>query len=170
MTFVPIMVPNNRKTSYRSRSGNILAIVVLALVFFGLMFFFMFRIFGLNRFSFSILPMISGGIIFIILMIICISAISISMTETYKKPKEQNLKSYNSNFQSLSQHHNQKQISNPYIIHKSVYNQNEFEEQIIKGVKPDILLRKSINFCRFCGAKIDRDAVFCHQCGIKLSS
>ncbi len=169
MAFVPIIVPNNRKTSYRSRSGNILAAVVFALVLFGLMFFFMFRIFGLNRFSFPTVPIISG-FVFIILMIICIGAISISMNETYKKPKEQNLKSYNSKFQSLPEPQSQYLTINPYIVHKSVHNQNEFVEQGIKEVKPDILLGESINFCRFCGAKIDRDAVFCHQCGIRLSS
>ncbi|MFX1363643.1 MAG: zinc ribbon domain-containing protein [Promethearchaeota archaeon] len=167
MAFVPIIEPNRRKNSYRSRSGTIFTAVALALVFLGLMFFFMFSIFDFNGFSFPIVPMISG-FIFIFLMITCISAISISMSEVYKKPKEKNLKSYNSQFRSESQ--TQKQQYNPYIIPKSLQNQNEPEEQIFRKVKYDIPSVPIINFCRFCGAKLDRDAIFCHQCGTNISS
>ncbi|NVM35160.1 MAG: zinc ribbon domain-containing protein [Candidatus Lokiarchaeota archaeon] len=167
MTFVPIIVPNRQRNSYRSRSGSACAAVALALVIFGLLSFVMFGMFDLNRFSFPPMIFLSGFIVFIII-IIGISAISISISETYKKPKEQHLKSYYSHFQSQTQPQKQRQQFNPYIIHKSI--QNEPEEHIYKEIKRDIPVVSDINYCRFCGAKVDRDAVFCYQCGINISS
>ena len=146
---VPIIVPNRRGYSYRSRSGSAFTAVALALVILGLLFFLMFRMFDINRFYFPPL-------------------ISMSMSETYKKTKEQYLISYNSQPQRHDQPQKQTQQYNPYVIRKSI--QKEPEELIYKEITREIPVVSTTNYCRFCGAKVDREAIFCHQCGINLSS
>ena len=168
MASVPIIVPNRRGYSYRYRSGrSAFTAVALALVILGLLFFLMFRMFDINSFNFPPIIFLSGFIGFIAIIIV-ISAISMSMSETYKKPKEQYLKSYNSQPQRHDQPQKQTQQYNPYVIRKSI--QKEPEELIYKEITREIPVVSTTNYCRFCGAKVDRDATFCHQCGINLSS
>lgn len=161
MACVPVIVANRRRNCNRSRSGNACAAISLALLFFGLFFGLFFDIFDAFRFNFPPI-MFMGGFIVFILIIIGISVITMSMSETYKKPKEQYLKSYSSQPQIQVQQYN------PYINRKSI--QREPEEHIYNQIQKDIPVLSDINYCRFCGAKVDRNAVFCHQCGINLSS
>jgi len=158
---VPVIVANRRRNCNRSRSGNACAAISLALLFFGLFFGLFFDIFDAFRFNFPPIMFMGGFIVFIVI-IIGISVITMSMSETYKKPKEQYLKSYSSQPQIQVQQYN------PYINRKSI--QREPEEHIYNQIQKDIPVLSDINYCRFCGAKVDRNAVFCHQCGINLSS
>ncbi|TKJ18887.1 MAG: hypothetical protein CEE43_16850 [Promethearchaeota archaeon Loki_b32] len=167
MACVPVIVANRRRNCNRSRSGNACAAISLALLFFGVFFALFFDIFDAFRFNFPPIMFIGGFMVFIAI-IIGISAITMSMSETYKKPKEQYLKSYSSQPQRQNRPQIQVQQYNPYINRKSI--QREPEEHIYNQIQKDIPVLSDINYCRFCGAKVDRNAVFCHQCGINLSS
>jgi hypothetical protein len=70
------------------------------------------------------------------------------------------MKSYQ--YQSQSQ----PQQSNPYIIRDSVPKQPQ--EPVYEEIRREIPVVSDINYCKYCGSKIERDSVFCHQCGTKL--
>ena len=103
----------------------------------------------------------SGMGVFLV-FIVMISIIATTMSGQYQKPNYTSFKSQESQLQT------QNQRSNPYIIQKSIEKQPE--EIFYQEVKREIPVVSNSNYCRFCGAKVDRNAVFCHQCGINLSS
>jgi len=103
----------------------------------------------------------SGMGVFLV-FIVMISIIATTMSGQYQKPNYTSFKSQESQLQT------QNQRSNPYIIQKSIEKQPE--EIFYQEVKREIPVMSDINYCRFCGGKVDRNAVFCHQCGINLSS
>ncbi|MFW9818443.1 MAG: zinc-ribbon domain-containing protein [Candidatus Thorarchaeota archaeon] len=157
MAWVPIVVPNRRNRGYRNRTGGGIFAAVILLFIFGLLAFLFF-----NNFDGFVMPiwfMISGFGIFLIIIVV-ITTIASSMSQAYKKPKE-NYDQFNQN-----QPQNNSYQKNPYIIRNSTSKQ--FKESISKDIKQEIPVIPDINFCRYCGSKIDRDAVFCHQCGTKL--
>ena len=158
MACVPIVLPNRRNRGYRNRPAGAIFAAVIMLFVFGLLFFVFFNRFdGLTP---PIFVMISGFGVFLIIIVV-IGVIAASMSTAYKKkPKEEYMKSY--------QYQPQRQTlqSNPYIIRDSIPKQPE--EPINKELKREIPIITDINYCRYCGSKIDRDAVFCHMCGIKL--
>lgn len=61
----------------------------------------------------------------------------------------------------------QKLISNSYLQYeqKNFRNNQQVESTIDKSYQQEKL---RVNYCQFCGSIIDRDAIFCHQCGSKL--
>jgi hypothetical protein len=83
------------------------------------------------------------------------------MSQAYTKPKEMITKS--------NQYQAQKDIplQNPYRIRNSIQKRQE-EPLVNKEITREIPVTSDINYCRFCGSNIDRDAVFCHMCGTKL--
>ena len=105
---------------------------------------------------------IFGGMGVLLIFIVMISIIAATMSGQYQKPKYTSFNSQKSQLQT------QNQRSNPYIVQKSIEKQPE--EVFYQEVKRDIPVISDINYCRFCGAKVDRDATFCHLCGINLSS
>jgi hypothetical protein len=155
LAWVPNVVPNRRNRGNRPR-GGIFAAVMLLIVF-GFLAFFFFNNF--NGFVMPIWFIISGFGVFLIIIVV-ITVIASSMSQVYKKPKENYFK-YDQN----QQQDNPYQM-NPYIIRDSA--SKPFEESINKEIKQEIPIIPDINFCRYCGSKIDRDAVYCQQCGTKL--
>ncbi|MFX1380488.1 MAG: zinc-ribbon domain-containing protein [Promethearchaeota archaeon] len=151
MAWVPIVVPNKHNRSYRNKAGGGIFAVVILLFIFGLLFFVFFNRF--DGFSPPIFMMISGFGVFLIIILV-ISVIAASMSQVYKKPKYE----YETQKQNLQR--------NPYKIQNSIIRQPEY--QINNQIKQDIPVIQEINYCRYCGSKIDRDAVFCHMCGTKL--
>ena len=152
--WVPIVVPNRR---YRNRpNGGVFAGIILLFIF-GFLFFVIFNRF--NGFSMPIFVIIGSFSVFLIIISVIVAIVA-SMSSNYKKPKEEYIKSYQ------FQPQNQTNQPNPYIIRNSVSKQPE--EPIYKQIKREIPIITEINYCRYCGSKIDRDAVFCHMCGTKL--
>jgi len=154
-----MIVASRRNRRCRTRGTSAIVAILIFLLVFGVFFFIFF-----NRMSggFTIIPIwitISGLGSFIIIVAV-IGVIAASMSKTYKKPREENLKSY--------QYHPQRQTQqpNPYIIRDSIPKQ--LEEPINKEIGREIPVITDIKYCKYCGSKIDKDAVFCHMCGIKL--
>jgi len=147
---IPIFA-NNRNRGCRTRGGAIVGALIFAGIL-GLIFFLFFNRF--NRFTIPIWFIISGLGVFLII-IVGISAIASSMSQNYVKPKESIYKQYQSNLQG------QAQQSNPYIYQNSI-------RKRLEGNQIEVYPVEEVNYCRYCGSKIDRDAIFCHQCGSKI--
>lgn len=154
LAWVPFVVANRRNGYSRNRAGGA---IIAALIFFlvlGLFFFVFF-----NRFiGFTMIPIwtIISGLGGFLIFIAIIGAIASSISTPPNKVNQEPIKPY----QYQPQEPTQK--INPYKI------QIQPEEPIYQEVKQDIPILSDINYCRFCGTKTDRDAKFCHQCGIKL--
>ncbi|MFX0023991.1 MAG: zinc-ribbon domain-containing protein [Candidatus Hermodarchaeota archaeon] len=157
MAWVPIVVPNRRNRGYRNRAGGGIFAAVILLMIFGFLAFFFFN--SSDGFVTPIWFIISGFGVFLIIIVI-IAAIASSMSQVNKKPNETNIK--------FNQFQAQRPVSqqNPYIVRNSF--QKQEEPLISREIKREIPITNDINYCRFCGSKIDRDAVFCHMCGTKL--
>jgi len=148
---IPI-VANNRNRGCRTRGGGAVAAGLIFFVILGLIFFLFFNRF--NGFTMPIWLIISGLGVFIII-IVGISAVASSMSQNYVKPKESIYKQHQSNLQG------QPQQSNPYIYQDSI-------QKRLEGYQMETTLVEEVNYCRYCGSKIDQDAIFCHQCGSKI--
>lgn len=157
MAWVPFVVASRRNRYRRSRSGGAIIAGVILLFVFGVLAFFFF-----NRFNGSTIvlwPIISGLGGFIIFIAV-IGAIAASMSGPSKRPNEEYIKSYQHQPQEPSQQ------LNPYRIQNSI--QKQPEEPIYKEIEREIPVVSDINYCKYCGSKIDGYAVFCHQCGTKM--
>ena len=158
MAWVPFVVASRRNRYHRNRAGRaIVAGIILFLVFGLLMLVFFYRFDG-----FAIIPIwpIISGLVGFLIFITLIGVIAASMSAPSKKANEERIKSYQYQTQRQSQQ------LNPYIIRDSM--QKQPEEPIYKEITREIPIISDINYCRYCGSKIDRDSVFCHQCGTKL--
>jgi len=139
--------------------GWVIAALVILLFVFGLLFFIFFNRF--NGFTIPIWIIISGLGGFLIIIVV-IGAIAASMSQTYKKPKEEFMKSNQYQYQPQEP----SQQFNPYRIRNSI--QKQPEEPIHREIEREIPVVSDINYCKYCGANVERDAIFCHQCGTKL--
>ena len=147
MAWVPVIVANKRNRYHRSKAGGaIIAAVILSLLLgiFFLVFFNNFR--GITVFPLWIFISGFGGFIIIIVII---AAIASAMSSSTQKVKEEHMRHMNS-----IERQEQALLENPYMVRKEV--------------KKDVPIIAEIHYCRYCGEKVDRDAKFCHQCGIKL--
>jgi hypothetical protein len=158
LAWVPIVVPNRRNRGHRNKTGGGVFAAVILLIVFGFLAFFFFNSF--DGFVMPIWFIISGLGVFLIIIVV-IATIASSMSQTYTKPKEMNTKS------NHYQAHRDVPPQNPYRIRNSIQKQQE-EPLVSKEITREIPVKSDVNFCRFCGSKIDRDAVFCHMCGTKL--
>ncbi|MFX1309643.1 MAG: zinc ribbon domain-containing protein [Promethearchaeota archaeon] len=157
MAWVPFIVANRRNKYYRSRGTSAIAALVIFFLIFGVLFFVFFN--RMSGFTMPIWTIIIGFGIFLLIITVII-AIAASMSDTYKKPKERHLNS------QPYQAQKQTQQTNPYIYQNTI--QKQFELPQYKEIKREIPIVSDIKYCIYCGAKVERDAVFCHQCGIKL--
>ncbi|MFW9825170.1 MAG: zinc ribbon domain-containing protein [Candidatus Thorarchaeota archaeon] len=156
---IPIVA--GRRHYRRSSIGATIAGLMIFLIF-GIFFFVFFNrsgIFGYG-FSFPMIFIILGFVVFV-MIIIGISIAASTMSSSYKSQK--------SNIYRQNQNVDQKQTvhQNPYVAQEYIQKPLETRSKEIP-VEDDIPDVKEINFCRYCGAKLDEKAVFCHQCGTKL--
>jgi hypothetical protein len=153
---IPIVA--GRRRNSRSSVGGLVAGLVIFLIF-GVFFFVFFNRSGIFGFGFPMIFIILGFVVFIMIIFGIAIAVS-SMSKTYTPQK----------FNQYGQNHNtiQKQVfqQNPYVAREPIQTQNDSQFQKNSAtVVPDEI---EINYCRYCGAKVDREARFCHQCGIKI--
>jgi len=153
---IPIVA--SRRKSSRSSVGGLIAGLLIFLIF-GIFFFVFFNRSGIFGFNFPVIFIILGFVVFI-MVILGISITASSMSKVYKPPK--------ANIQGQNQNINQRQIfqQNPYIVREPI--QKFPEPQYQENPTEVIPIVNEINFCRYCGEKIDKKARFCHQCGSKL--
>ena len=55
-----------------------------------------------------------------------------------------------------------------YFFTNSSHNPNENIPQTAPQITPDVKEKRPLNFCKYCGTKIDSDSVFCSYCGRKI--
>jgi len=136
------------------RNNSIVGSIVGLIIFLG---FGVFFLFGLSPFTFfSIMPFFP--MIFIIVIIGIVGAVSASSRRsTCCSPK-----SYKSNNQYQYVTHNVPR-SNPYIVKTS--SSSMYRPIYIEDAEPE---KPKSNFCQYCGTKRDKNAMYCHSCGIKL--
>jgi hypothetical protein len=89
-----------------------------------------------------------------------IAAVASSMSSSTQNVRNEHMKQMNSIEKQ------EQALLNPYVMQKS--SQKQYGESVYQEVKREIPVISDINYCRYCGEKIDRDAKFCHQCGIRL--
>lgn len=157
MAWNPSVVTSSRNRQSRSSGVRTLIGALGILLVIGFIFF---RIFNLSKdLTIPIWFVISGFSVFLII-IVGISAIAASMSQNYEKPKNSTFKSHQSHPQEQSQQ------ANPYLYQNSI--QKRFEGSLHEETRREVPVVEVINYCTYCGAKIDRDSVFCHLCGSKL--
>jgi hypothetical protein len=156
MAFVVPIIANRRRNG-RSNTGAVIAGLLIFLIF-GVMFFLFFNRSMVIEFQSNIIFMIGGfSVFFMIIIVVCFAA---ATSKTFSPPKNGISNEYN----RISQ--KQAKILNPYKVSRST--EGQIEELIEERSKRDIPVVEEINYCRYCGAKRDIDAVFCHMCGTKL--
>ena len=137
-----------------SRNNSIVGSIVGLIIFLG---FGVFFLFGLSPFTFfSIIPFFP--MIFIIVIIGIGGAVSASSRRsTCCSPKS--YKSYNQ-YQDYTE---EVPRSNPYIVKTS--SSSTYRPIYIEDAEPE---KPKGNFCQYCGTRKDKNAMYCHSCGIKL--
>ncbi|KKN53266.1 hypothetical protein LCGC14_0604000 [marine sediment metagenome] len=157
MAWIPIVV-SNKKGCHRSNNLFVTVGLLISLVF-GIVFFSLFNSLGIFRFNFPGIFIILGFAVFI-MVILGVSFAASSMSKAYKPPK--------ANIYGKNQNINQRQASqqNPYFVGEPI--RKHLVSQYQENPTDVFPIVNEINFCRYCGAKIDREARFCHQCGSKL--
>ena len=145
MAWIPIVV-SSKKGCHRSSNISVIVGLLIFLVF-GIMFFMLFNNSGLHGLGLS-MPLVIGGFTIFIVIIAGVASVASAMSKTYKTPKEPII--------SAVQPRKPVVQLNPYKVEKDKFSRRE------------IPVIGEVNFCRYCGSKIDRDARFCYQCGSKL--
>ncbi|MFX1389839.1 MAG: hypothetical protein ACFE9Z_07260 [Promethearchaeota archaeon] len=157
MAWVPIIVNNRRNRNYRSSGAGIIIGLVIFFLMFGVIFFIFFDNF--NGYTPPIWIMVSGFGGFLLIIAICLVITGIT-SQASKKPIDNNQNPYLAKPQELS-----RQL-NPYNVN---YNKQKLEEEskYTKSFQEEPVVLNT-NYCRFCGSKIEGEAIYCHQCGTKL--
>jgi hypothetical protein len=118
-----------------------------------------------NRFDgFTIIPIwtIISGLGGFLIFISVIGIITASISAHPKKYTKEPIKLY----QYQTQAEKLTYQLNPYKVRRASLELKDTD--IDKPIKAKTPLFKEINFCRYCGAKKERDSIFCHLCGSKF--
>jgi len=118
----------------------------------------LFMTLGFNSGFFFFTPFIPAIFIFVICIIVIGAASSNNSRQRKGEPYP-----YYSYYQNQSQQQQQIPVENPYKVKPiQILDDNPVYSKI-EAEKP-----AEVQFCMYCGVKIDRDAVYCHQCGTRL--
>jgi len=133
------------------RNNSIVGSIVGLIIFLG---FGVFFLFGIGPFTFfSIMPFFP--MIFIIVIIGIVGAVSASSRRSICcSPKS------NNQYQYVTP---EVPRSNPYIVKTS--RSSTYRPIYIEDAEPE---KPKTNFCQYCGTRKDKNAMYCHSCGIKL--
>ncbi|MFX1281010.1 MAG: hypothetical protein ACFFA3_16785 [Promethearchaeota archaeon] len=148
---IPIIA--NRKNYRRSSPGAVIAGLIIFLVF-GILFFLFLNRSWVFGFNFSIVFWIGGFMIFFAIILAITAAISASSVSKNIKPR------------------NGDPPKQQIILQKPVSQINPYKSSNIEKINlktpENNLLTEIINYCSFCGAKKELDAIYCHMCGSKF--
>ena len=123
------------------------------------MFFLFFNRSGVFGFQFNVIFIIGGFSVFFMIILVVSFAV-VATSKTYKPPRN---RTFNEHYRIPQKQAN---ILNPYKVSRSTEGQNK--EIFGEYNNRDIPVVMEIIYCRYCGAKREKDAIFCHMCGIKL--
>ena len=84
------------------------------------------------------------------------------MSRTYTMSKNRT----DNQYQVRQERQTRNTYSNPYIVSKTILQPEE--KEFSESIRKKIPVYGEINYCRYCGGKKEKDAIFCHQCGSKL--
>ncbi len=134
-----------------SRNNSIIGSIVGLIIFLGFGIFFLF---GLSPFRlFNFIPFFP--MIFVIIIIGIAGAASASSRRSIScSPKSHNQYRY---------YTPEVPRSNPYIVKTS--SSSTVRPIYIEDAEPE---KPKGNFCQYCGTRKDKNAMYCHSCGIKL--
>ena len=170
MVSIAPIVPGN-DNGYKKNNGAKIAIAIILLFGF-LIFFIGFMNFNIFNTGYGMHPWFILSItffIFVIIIISLIATIAASMSKKYEANSKVSVKG--KNFMDLSSNYHQvnKEIQkvNPYVKKPN----EGYKIQPFGNIKQNNLTIVShVHYCMYCGSKVDNNAVYCHQCGIKLES
>ena len=156
MAFLFPIVANKRRS--RSSIGAVIVGLFCFLIF-GIMFFLFYNRSGLIGYQFNVIFMIGGFSVFIMIIIGISIAVAVT-SKSYNPPRNK----------PITEHYGIPQENantlNPYKVPR--HTEGENKELFEKASRRDIPVIEEIVYCRYCGAKRERDAIFCHMCGTKL--
>ncbi len=160
MACVPFIVANRRNRYGRNRASGSIVVAIIFFLVIGLLFFVFFNDFN----GFTIIPIwtIISGFGGFLIFIFVIGIIAASISAHPKKFNEEPIKSY----QYRPQAEKQTYQLNPYNVRRTSLELKKTEHD--EPINAKIPAFKEINFCRYCGAKKERDSIFCHLCGSKF--
>lgn len=154
---IPI-IDNRRNRSAHHKIGGLISLILL---FLGLGVFFL-SFLSYSKFDgFAIHSIwIIGGIVFLLSIFVIVVIIAAVASVNSKKVKINGYK------QNPYRSKNENPKKNPYIFRSPV----QVNQEALLFDKPEstIPVHQEIQFCRYCGEKLEKDAKFCHQCGIKI--
>lgn len=154
---IPI-IDNRRNRSAHHKIGGLISLILL---FLGLGVFFL-SFLSYSKFDgFAIHSIwIIGGIVFLLSIFVIVGIIAAVASVNSKKVKINGYK------QNPYRSKNENPKKNPYIFRSPV----QVNQEALLFDKPEstIPVHQEIQFCRYCGEKLEKDAKFCHQCGIKI--
>ena len=134
------------------RNNSIVGSIVGLMIFLG---FGVFFLFGLSPFTFlSIMPFFPMIFIIIIIGGVVGAVSASSRRSTCCSPKPNNQYQYVTT---------EVPRSNPYVVKTS--SNSMYRPIYIEDAEPE---KPKTNFCQYCGTKKDKNAIYCHSCGIKL--
>ena len=136
------------------RNNSIIGSIVGLIIFLGFgVFFFL----GLSPFTFfSIMPFFPMIFVIVIIGIVGVASAN-SRRSTHSNCCSPNP---NNQYQYVTP---EVPRSNPYIVKTS--NNSMYRPMYIEDAEPE---KPKTNFCQYCGTKRDKNATYCHSCGIKL--
>ena len=146
----------------RNRGVHKIGVLIsLVLLFLGLGVFF-FSSLGFNKFDGLAIHSIwiFGGIVFLVSIFVIVSVIAVIASTSSEKVKVNRYK------QNPNESEKVNSKVNPYIIRRP--SQNHLETILHEKSKNVIPTPQEIQFCRYCGAKLEKNAKFCHECGMKV--
>lgn len=148
---IPIIA--NRKNYRRSNPGAVITGLIIFIVF-GILFFLFLNRSWVFGFNFSIIFWIGGFMIFFAIVLAITAAISASTVSKNIKPR------------------NGAPLKQQIILQKPVSQINPYKapniEKINLKTPENNPLPEIINYCSFCGAKKELNAIYCHMCGSKF--
>lgn len=100
---------------------------------------------------------IIGGIVFLISIFVIVGIIA---SVSSGKAKINNYKHNPNESEKLNPK------MNPYIIRRP--SQNQLEVTLHEKSEKNIPNPQEVQFCRYCGAKLEKNAKFCQDCGMKV--
>jgi hypothetical protein len=150
MTYM-IPIGAKRKNYHKSSPGAVVAGLLIFLVF-GIMIFLFFNRAGVFGFNYSIIFWIGG---FMILLAIILATSAVMMSKPHTVSRNGNLYRRKVAPEVLNTPINPYKASNSENKNKEMLDNQDSEVEVI-------------NYCRYCGARKDLDAKFCHMCGTKF--